>query len=1027
MLRDHAMSGKCILTSLLFVLGSFALLSPLQLRAAGPVAEVVGRVLNANTGNYLNNARVSVAGKTLQVFTDESGRYRLADVPAGEVRLLVSYTGLYSESVVLTLAANEIRRQDFELAIEAPAQGQKGVVVMDTLTVSDRVLSGQALALNEQRYAPNIKTVVSLDEFPDMGEGAVGEFLKHVPGMALDYNPQSPVSASIRGMPASGTVVTVDGMAQASSGAYGRGQDLSSSASGNIDRIEISKVPTPDMPANAVGGGVNLITKNGFGRKTPLLTYSVFGTYTALDGIESPGWDSSRVARSAGGSSASRIYPAFNISYLRPVNDSLAFSVSLSKSQRYNDWQYLRPTWNKVSLQQTNYGLTHIPLEEMNLLGSASVDWRINSNNSVRLSFQHSTRDATLRQHSVTSTPGAGATGGPEFAQGASTGVGNIAQGFGWNNQHRPLDLWSGSYKYESGSWKFDLSGSYSTAGISLLDTDDGFFSNVGANITNLVVRNDRHDLSSQRRIPIITALTRTGAPVAVYDGGSYSINSASASNRRIDQEVVRGAFNLSRDFEGSFPVTIKVGASVERLEHLDASAPKSWTFTPPGGAAGRTASNYDVIDEAFSSAPRFTDANGNDVSIRFLSPTKLFQLYQANPSWFVLNAPAAHTGEVNGTKDLSETISAAYVRGDLRLLDNRLWLVAGVRFEKTTDDGRGPLDDIRATYAKDPNGNVLLNNGNPVPISTDPLEIAKLRYTLLGSRTKKSYDGYYPSVNSSFAITQNLVVRAAYAKTIGRPNFTEIIPSVVAASPTVAEANRTVTVINTGLRPWSSDNFDLTLEAYKIKGAVASVSLFRKDITDFFGQTRTDATRELLAEFGLGDEYLDYDIVTKRNAGDAALNGVEFSWRQSFDQIHRWGRGLQLYVNFTAMELSGANKDDFSNFVPFTINFGASYTRQRYRFDISVNQFNERRIAPTVASATVGPGSYAYNPSQSKVDLSLEYRINRRLSIFGTARNLNATPLRRGTWSDATPGYARVDQYQFTGAMFTFGVKGRY
>src|SRR5690349_20930312 len=49
-------------------------------RATG---EITGRVQNETTGKYLNNARVTVKGTDLTVFTDETGTFRLIGVPAG--------------------------------------------------------------------------------------------------------------------------------------------------------------------------------------------------------------------------------------------------------------------------------------------------------------------------------------------------------------------------------------------------------------------------------------------------------------------------------------------------------------------------------------------------------------------------------------------------------------------------------------------------------------------------------------------------------------------------------------------------------------------------------------------------------------------------------------------------------------------------------------------------------------------------------------------------------------------------------
>ena len=69
-----------------------------------------------------------------------------------------------------------------------------------------------------------------------------------------------------------------------------------------------------------------------------------------------------------------------------------------------------------------------------------------------------------------------------------------------------------------------------------------------------------------------------------------------------------------------------------------------------------------------------------------------------------------------------------------MRLFNNRLWVIAGVRYERTDDKGAGPLNDITAQYQKNANGTLV--DGNPtlagiqrVLLSNDPLVLRKLRY----------------------------------------------------------------------------------------------------------------------------------------------------------------------------------------------------------------------------------------------------------------------------------------------------------
>jgi hypothetical protein len=204
-------------------------------------------------------------------------------------------------------------------------------------------------------------------------------------------------------------------------------------------------------------------------------------------------------------------------------------------------------------------------------------------------------------------------------------------------------------------------------------------------------------------------------------------------------------------------------------------------------------------------------------------------------------------------------------------------------------------------------------------------------------------------------------------------------------------------------------------------------VSLFRKDVRDFFGSTRVPGTPENLAAFGLPDEYLDFDIVTKRNAGKAGITGIEGGYRQSFGFLPAWGRGLQAFFNVTSMALRGANQDDFTNFNARTVQQGVSYVHSRFSAKVSWNQTKWRRRLPVAASATVRPGSYNTYAPQTKIDVSLAWMLHRRATVYLDVRNLSATPQRSGTWSPDTPVYARIDQLQFAGAMFTLGLRGDF
>ena len=105
---------------------------------------IVGRVLNATSGNYLNNARVMVDGTLVETFTNESGDFRLGPVTAGPVRLTAAFSGLGAQSVTLTVPNGGTVRHEFELSLDGGAPGQGvGVVLMDKFTVQASELTAQ--------------------------------------------------------------------------------------------------------------------------------------------------------------------------------------------------------------------------------------------------------------------------------------------------------------------------------------------------------------------------------------------------------------------------------------------------------------------------------------------------------------------------------------------------------------------------------------------------------------------------------------------------------------------------------------------------------------------------------------------------------------------------------------------------------------------------------------------------------------------------------------------------------------------
>ncbi len=997
-------------------------LMQLNVRAQTPATGIEGRVLNGATGIYLNNARITVVGTSIETLTNDNGEYRLVGVPAGEVRLQVGYTGFETQTVAVQVPPRAAVRRDFELALPGGKAGGNSVLKMEQFVVESTALSAQAAALNEQKMSPNIKNVVVLDEIGDLGDENIGEYLKYTPGMSIVFGPQTAASASIRGMPPSGVIFMVDG-AEVSSPSADRAFDLAASSTGSVDRIEITKVPTPDRPANAVGGTVNIIGKSGFSNPRRVVKLNTYLAYNSADQLRPPSL-SSRLG-SDRYSNEREIQPGVDFSYSQPVNQSLAFTLNLSSMLRVYDMDYDTPTWDMIRGIQTTSTLQNVLQTTQRQLASTTMDWRINRESGFRLNIEHVEINTPTRQNIFATAFGAGAVGDANYTQGAAAGNDIVRQSVTWGDRKRGTTSAVLRFNHEGQIYKFDASVNMSRSWDDRVDLEHGFFRTIGtAQATQLVARAEGWDGIYSRRAARVTAVTRTGQSFDAYDNAELSVSAPTSQPSQVQADMRQLSMNASRSVNLGIPILFKTGISFNRQRKDSESEVKSWPFTPRGGAAGRLVKNLDLTNDELSRLSFFRDT----LKVKWVSPVKLYNIYKTNPEYFTLNEAAAYTSAVTNSKFLQETISAAYLRSDVKFFDNRLWLVGGVRFEKTDDIGEGARNDIRATYRQDANGNLLRDaNGRLIPVTTNALDSAKLRYSMRGATAKKSYDGYYPSFNSTYYITDTLVVRGAFARTIGRPSLAEIIPGLSITDPDSLSTVRTITAINTGLKPWTADNYDFSFEAYGIKGAVASVGLFRKDIKNFFGTIRTPANVELLNEFGLSDDYLDYDVITKANFGSASVEGYELSWQQKLYFLPAWAAGFQVFGNATISRVTGENADDFTPFAHKNLNWGISYIRKALSVRFNVAYAYKVSGARNAASATIPAGTFSYVAPQITQDLSFEYRFMRRFSVYGSARNLGGGPKQTYRSGPNTPAYTRPQSIQNFGTMVTLGLRSMF
>jgi TonB-dependent receptor len=995
--------------------------------AAEGTGSIEGRVSNAISGLGLENARVETATGQL-VQTNAIGEFRLLGVPAGEVQLSVSFLGMQPSTRKLTLATGGRERLNIELQ-RIGTGDDKDVIKLERFDVSaSREMTAQAIALNEQRAAPNLKSVVALDQYGNQGDESIGEFMHFLPGVGVTADSDDgPIAVSLRGFPSNYSNISVNG------GSAGAGRNNSRSANLadvpflNASRVEITKVPTPDMPASGLGGSINLVLKNGFELGKPAFNYRLTALTHSKNGT-SFRWPKGQTKDI----SPSFTVPSASLSYQGAITPRVAVTAAISNTWRFKpaeDGDHsrdLQPTWNRVTNVQTASAWQALPALYQTYNAQLGFDFKLTPKDILSIGGQVKYHRFDLARSRLAVNYGAGATGDANHTQGAATGVGSVGgAGSGWFsrfNEQLHLNL---GYTHQGDVWKFEFNADYSDRAYFEDSSRNGYFDAVDVQITNLVIRGDD--------IPLLgipkryTVRTRTGDPVDIFNGENYTINSVTDRHLVSRVELPSLRSSISRSFDVTFPLALKAGIAADQQRRDRRLYNWSWNFRPNGAtdAAQRRAGLFDVFDEEFL---RESAANIYGNRLREISHKKVYELYRKNPSWFVLDEAAAHQNLVTGSSEFKETITAAYLRADAKLLRNRLWLTAGVRFERTDVTGRGPLNDIARQYQRNSDGSIKRDAaGFPILKTTDNLELRKLRFVERGASAESDYQNFYPSLNSSYRVGDAFVLRAAYARTIGRPNTSTVTPGTTITDP--ENPNPTITVNNPGLLPWTGDNYDLTLETYEVKGGSGSVGLFRKDIKDFFGGIRTAASDELLAKYSLATDgtYQGYQIATLANVGDARVTGYEMSYRQNLVFLPGILKSFQLYGNFTKITPQGNRSADFSGFIPKSMSAGVNFIRPNYFIKLSYIHQPSFKRASVAQSTTELADTYQINPDYTRWGLNGEYSFSKRYTVFASASDLGRRTTGTLTAAPSTPRYATSVRNIVLGYYIVFGIKGTF
>ena len=265
-------------------LGSFALavmLCPAALRAQTTDGVIRGRVLDAN-GAPVPSVTLRVDGTTQGAMSSASGAFVIEHVAAGQRLLLVRRPGFSLDSIRIEVRAGTTVTQD--VTLHSNAQQLANILV----SASPRLNETTEQALDKQRNADNIVTVLSGDVIRSLPNANAAEAIARVPGVSTERDEGEGKFVQIRGTEPRLSNVTVNGVHIPGTQSGSRVTKLDDVPTDILGAIEVSKTLTADQDADAIGGSVNLVTKTPEGAPRGYVA-GQFGQATLLNRTQGQG------------------------------------------------------------------------------------------------------------------------------------------------------------------------------------------------------------------------------------------------------------------------------------------------------------------------------------------------------------------------------------------------------------------------------------------------------------------------------------------------------------------------------------------------------------------------------------------------------------------------------------------------------------------------------------------------------------------------------------------------------------------
>lgn len=901
---------------ILVIVSLFLLRLPMSAQTAGNGA-IAGQVFKPATGEYVRGAEVRLKGTDRVTITEDEGYYYIPRVAAGEAVLQVRFMGTELEEVAVTIAAGATTTRNIDL--HPLGQGKKvigsdgkEIYQLDKYVVTSG-LEGSSKAIQDQRNAMGISQHVSSDEFQEQAGGNIGEYMKWLAGVDLDYVQFDARGPRLRGMDPQYANVTIDGVSIASADAFmvttgtentategSRAFGFDAVSLSSIDGIEVYKSLSADQSAGAPAGTINLRSKRAFDRK---------GRRIMVQGTANANTDDFHFPKKVGpgDSKHSRLGLGGTIEYSDVfLNKRLGVVVNLNSSSYFNpQFQYQLSAVNRVaSTTDTRaavpqlFSYTDSPKTTVKDTGTVTVDFKATPNlvigvtgmmtqyltvfdgRQFRFIAQPNTTTAASKSTVIGDDPMVEltTTSGQVQLVGGSTAKHTNSHSLTGRLDWRPLPSLTVEGRL---SWSKSLN--------EYLGLKDGIAASTGVGAINANFTAKRSSAESSDWV-----FRQISGP----DWGDLaSYPSPQLGDEGRSDENQKYVYTLNAKYVLPFRVTSFIKVGVHRTEDYrsfrDARNWNRYNYIGPGSTAATSWGGYqspDLVESGpldsyfYSTTGRSPAYPGRELAAK---------LFNEHPEYF--SQAAFQTAEnyyssfISTARDLKETIDAGYVMGYVKL--KKLELQGGLRREDTADTIKGFTQRSNAEVLAA--GYTLAATGRA---TTVPGIIYQFQSLPQNKRTGE-YSDVFASASAKYSVTPDLQLQAAYYQATARPPLTQL-----SGSPTVNETTLVITAPNPGLLPEYSDTYSARVAYYLKRGSIA-VGAFEshvENLRESFDYIGDDAVAALGFDPAV---YGDYTVRSTINgSGERRFRGLEAEYRQYLTFLPKPFDRIALSANYTRL-----------------------------------------------------------------------------------------------------------------------------